>query len=288
MNFSANYEKTKQLFEEKLYALIDGLNNTDATLKDAMAYSVKAGGKRFRPVLMIETAKALEVSIEEIMPFALAIELIHTYSLIHDDLPCMDNDDFRRGKPTNHKVFGEAIAVLAGDALLNLAYETTFRAIGGIYKVNACRILSRFAGYSGMIGGQATDVLSEGKALDTETLNFIHQNKTGKLITASVLVASSISGDKYINELREYGENIGLLFQITDDILDALSTSETLGKTVGKDQKANKLTFVSLYGVEKSKELANQCLQNALKSIQDVENNEFLVELAKYIVDRKS
>ncbi|MBO5713626.1 MAG: polyprenyl synthetase family protein [Clostridia bacterium] len=288
MNFNAKYEETKKYFEEKLYSLIDNLSISDETLKTAMAYSVKAGGKRFRPVLMIETAKMLEVNIEDIMPFALAIELIHTYSLIHDDLPCMDNDDFRRGKPTSHKVFGEALAVLAGDALLNLAYETMLRGIGGIYKVNASRLLSRFAGYQGMIGGQATDVLSEGKALDEETLNYIHQNKTGKLITAAVLVASCVSGDKYINELRTYGENIGLLFQITDDILDALSTSNELGKTVGKDEKAKKLTFVTLYGIEKSKQMAQDCLNNAINAISDVDDNEFLIELAKYILDRKS
>ena len=288
MNFNTNYQFTKDLFEKELYAFIDKLSLSDEVLIEAIKYSVKAGGKRIRPVLMIETAKLLGVSIEEIMPFAISIELIHTYSLIHDDLPAMDNDDYRRGKLTNHKVYGEAMAILAGDALLNLAYETMLRASLSINKMNATRLISRFAGYKGMIGGQATDVRYEGKPLDEEVLKFIHANKTGKLLTASVLAPSCIAGDVYIENLRQYGENLGMLFQVTDDILDATSTTDVLGKTVLKDAKSNKLTFVSLYGVDKAKQLALNYYNNAINSIKNVSGNDFLLGLAEYVLQRKS
>ena len=288
MNFNTDYQFTKDLFEKELYAFIDKLSLSDEVLIEAIKYSVKAGGKRIRPVLMIETAKLLGVSIEEIMPFAISIELIHTYSLIHDDLPAMDNDDYRRGKLTNHKVYGEAMAILAGDALLNLAYETMLRASLSINKMNATRLISRFAGYTGMIGGQATDVRYEGKPLDEEVLKFIHANKTGKLLTASVLAPSCIAGDVYIENLRQYGENLGMLFQVTDDILDATSTTDVLGKTVLKDAKSNKLTFVSLYGVDKAKQLAVNYYNNAINSIKNVSGNDFLLGLAEYVLQRKS
>ena len=288
MNFNTNYQFTKDLFEKELYAFIDKLSLSDEVLIEAIKYSVKAGGKRIRPVLMIETAKLLGVSNEEIMPFAISIELIHTYSLIHDDLPAMDNDDYRRGKLTNHKVYGEAMAILAGDALLNLAYETMLRASLSINKMNATRLISRFAGYTGMIGGQATDVRYEGKPLDEEVLKFIHANKTGKLLTASVLAPSCIAGDVYIENLRQYGENLGMLFQVTDDILDATSTTDVLGKTVLKDAKSKKLTFVSIYGVEKAKQLALNYYNNAINSIKNVSGNDFLLGLAEYVLQRKS
>lgn len=288
MNFNTNYQSTKDLFEKELYSFIDGLSLSDEVLIEAIKYSVKAGGKRIRPVLMIETAKLLGVSVEDIMPFAISIELIHTYSLIHDDLPAMDNDDYRRGKLTNHKVYGEAMAILAGDALLNLAYETMLRASLSINKMNATRLISRFAGYTGMIGGQATDVRYEGKPQDAEVLKFIHANKTGKLLTASVLAPSCIAGDAYIDNLRQYGENLGMLFQVTDDILDATSTTDVLGKTVLKDAKSNKLTFVSIYGVEKAKQLAVNYYNNAINSIKNVSGNDFLLGLAEYVLQRKS
>ena len=288
MNFNTNYQFTKDLFEKELYAFIDKLSLSDEVLIEAIKYSVKAGGKRIRPVLMIETAKLLGVSVEDIMPFAISIELIHTYSLIHDDLPAMDNDDYRRGKLTNHKVYGEAMAILAGDALLNLAYETMLRASLSINKMNATRLISRFAGYTGMIGGQATDVRYEGKPLDEEVLKFIHANKTGKLLTASVLAPSCIAGDVYIENLRQYGENLGMLFQVTDDILDATSTTDVLGKTVLKDAKSKKLTFVSIYGVEKAKQLALNYYNNAINSIKNVSGNDFLLGLAEYVLQRKS
>ena len=214
MNFNNAYNEVKSLYETTLYNFIDSLSLANETLLNSIKYSVKAGGKRIRPILMLETAKMLGVDINEVMPFAISIELIHTYSLIHDDLPSMDNDDYRRGKLTNHKVFGENMAILAGDALLNLAYENLFRNSNNVYKLNASRLISRFAGYTGMISGQATDVESEGKEFNEETLKYIHENKTGKLILASVLTSSCLCGDKHIENLRVYGENLGLLFQI--------------------------------------------------------------------------
>lgn len=288
MNFNTEFNKTKEFFEKELYAFIDNLTGSDETLLDAMRYSVKAGGKRIRPVLMLKTAEMLGVSTADVMPFALAMECIHTYSLIHDDLPSMDNDDFRRGKLTSHKVYGEAMAILTGDALLNLAYEIVFRSVGGINKINAARVLSSFAGFSGMVGGQATDVKTECKNIDSETLEFIHKNKTGKLITASVLVPSCLAGDKFMCELRTYGENLGMLFQITDDILDATSNAETLGKSVNKDEKSGKLTYVTLYGLTEAKNLAVKIYNETVKSVSMLTGNDFLLDLAEYVLNRKS
>ena len=178
-NFNSEYQEIKLFFEEELYKKLDSLVGVEPTLLNAMKYSVKAGGKRIRPVLMLLTAKALNVNLNYIMPYAIAIEFIHTYSLIHDDLPAMDNDDYRRGKLTNHKVFGEAMAILAGDALLNLAYETMLRANSSIADINASRILALYAGASGMISGQALDIINENNALASEELlKNIHYNKT--------------------------------------------------------------------------------------------------------------
>lgn len=283
-----NFNDEKELFEKDLYEFIDGLTDSDETLLDAMRYSVKAGGKRIRPILMLKTAEMLGVERKEVLPFAIAIELIHTYSLIHDDLPAMDNDDYRRGKLTNHKVYGEAMAILAGDGLLNLAYEVILRNVSGINKINAARLISRFAGFGGMIGGQASDVNNEGKPCDENTLKFIHANKTGKLITASVLAASCLSGDKYIAELKRYGENLGLLFQITDDVLDVSSTKEVLGKSINKDVNSGKTTYVTTYGLEKAKQLAKDAYLDAVDAVKDIKNNDFLVDFAKLVFERKS
>ena len=294
MNFNLRYEQTKTLFESKLYEFIDGLSYSNDTLISAIKYNVKSGGKRIRPVLMLETAKLLNVNENEVMPFAIAIELIHTYSLIHDDLPAMDNDDYRRGNLTTHKVYGEAVAILTGDALLNLAYEVVFRNLSGIYGINAARLLSRFAGYTGMIGGQATDVLNEkgieinDKISSEELLNYIHENKTGKLILASALIPSCLSGDKNISILREYGQNLGLLFQVTDDILDFTATFKELGKSIGKDENSNKVTFVTVYGLEKAKQLAVEYYNKTINAVSSLEGCKFLIDLAKFVLERKN
>lgn len=286
MKFIDKYNNYKNYFETELYKKIDNLSNANETLISAMKYSVKAGGKRVRPTLMLMTASVLCVNFEEIMPFAIALELIHTYSLIHDDLPSFDNDDYRRGKLTNHKVYGENVAILAGDALLNLAYEICFRNIEGVASINASRILSMFAGYQGMIDGQANDILFNGD-LNEDLLYKIHQNKTGKLITCATIIPSCFCEDKYFIELKNFGEKLGLLFQITDDILDATSTLEDLGKTPNKDEEQNKLTFVNLYGLEKSKELAKKVYNEGLEILNLIEDSEILKDFLTYVYERK-
>lgn len=286
-NFNSEYQEIKLLFEEELYKKLDSLVGVEPTLLNAMKYSVKAGGKRIRPVLMLLTAKALNVNLNYIMPYAIAIEFIHTYSLIHDDLPAMDNDDYRRGKLTNHKVYGEAMAILAGDALLNLAYETMLRTNNSIADINASRILALYAGASGMISGQALDIINENNALASEELlKNIHYNKTGKLITACTIIPSCFSNNAYFDELKNYGENLGLLFQITDDLLDVTANFEDLGKTLNKDATENKVTFVSLYGLEGAKERAKNVYENAVAYATLVENGEVLVEVAKMVYER--
>lgn len=288
--FKDKYNEYKDLFEVEFNKKINELNYVDKTLEKAVKYSLTAGGKRIRPVLILMIADVLGVDKQEVMPFALAIEFIHTYSLIHDDLPAMDNDDYRRGNLTNHKVFGEAMAILAGDALLNSAYEICFRAITSHKAINASRILSNFAGGCGMVGGQAIDILSENdKSLfNEETLNKIHLNKTGKLIIASTMIPSCFANDKYLVELRNFGENLGLLFQITDDILDYTSTKEELGKSVMKDKNSNKLTYVNLFGLDKAKVLLETVYNNALESVKTIPNSQILVDFITYCKDRKN
>lgn len=288
--FKDKYNEYKSLFELEFNKKINELCYVDKTLEKAVKYSLTIGGKRVRPVLMLMVADVLGVDKREVMPFAIAIEFIHTYSLIHDDLPAMDNDDYRRGNLTNHKVFGEAMAILAGDALLNSAYEICFRAVGSHKTINASRILSNFAGGNGMVGGQALDILSEtDKSLyNEETLNKIHLNKSGKLIIASTIIPSCFSNDKYLIELKQYGENLGLLFQITDDILDYTSTKEILGKSVMKDKNSNKLTYVNLFGIESAKQYANKVYDLAIESLKSIENSQILVDFANYCKDRNN
>ncbi len=288
MNFKEEYDSYKLLFETELNNKLNSLTNVEPKLLEAMKYSVNVGGKRFRPVLMLMTATTLGLEVKTVMPYAIALELIHTYSLIHDDLPAMDNDDFRRGNPTNHKVYGEAIAILAGDALLNLAYEILFREINSIYSLNACRILSNFAGAQGMVGGQAIDVnLTNSNTFNEEDLHKMHLNKTGKLIIASTVIPSCFAGDECFAILREYGENLGLLFQITDDLLDVTATFEELGKTIGKDENENKLTFVSLYGYDGALKKANEVYLKVIDCAKQIPNSKLLVAMADFVYNRK-
>lgn len=226
---------------------------------EAMGYSVFAGGKRMRPILMLAACEAEGGSAEDVMPFACAMEMIHTYSLIHDDLPEMDNDDLRRGRPTCHKQFDQGIAVLAGDGLLTYAFEIMLKkaCMSGEDKyVRAAEIIARYAGSEGMLVGQVVDVVSEGKKIDAKTLEYIHKNKTGGLIKASLMSGAIIAGASH-NIVKEYelmGEKLGLAFQIKDDILDVTSTSEVLGKPVFSDEKNDKVTYVSMYGLENARE----------------------------------
>ncbi|MDR2751504.1 MAG: polyprenyl synthetase family protein [Clostridiales bacterium] len=240
---------------EKLLAMRDPI-----ILWEAMRYSVFAGGKRLRPQLLAGACLGLGGSIEEALPFACAVEMIHTYSLIHDDLPAMDDDDLRRGMPTSHKMFGQGMAILAGDGLLNLAYETMLAACGSMGDkmgrgVKAASILAKAAGSSGMVAGQSVDILSENKKIDERTLLYMHANKTSALISASLEAGGILAGcgASCARSLKEAGEKLGLAFQIRDDLLDITETTENLGKPANSDLKSNKSTYVSLFGIERAK-----------------------------------
>lgn len=268
-------------------------------LKSSMLYSLTAGGKRVRPILCIAAYEACggERS-DEIVPLASALEFIHTYSLVHDDLPSMDNDDLRRGKPTNHKLYGEAIAILAGDALLTEAfYILSSHAAKKNLKVSPnsiLKVISEVAheiGAYGMVGGQAQDILSEGSEPNEEILSFIHLKKTAAFISISVKIGGILAEcDHYrIECLREYGENIGLSFQIIDDILDVEGNTDELGKPAGSDERKNKMTYPRLYGIEKSKEKAKEAISKAILSLKDFDSKaDNLREIATYLLSRKS
>ncbi len=259
-------------------------------LFESIRYSLTAGGKRIRPILVLESAKSVGMkNIDDILDIAVATEFIHTYSLIHDDLPSMDNDDLRRGKPTNHKVFGEAIAILAGDGLLTYAFEliSKNKSVEPLKLLKVINILSNGTGIYGMVGGQAADILAEeGRFKDIE---FIHLHKTAKFLESCCWIGGVLgNGDKHQQKaLKDYGRYIGLAFQIQDDILDEIGNTEKLGKTVGKDKESNKLTFPSIYGIEKSKEIAQEYLEKALKNIEILNSKEILEHIARYIVERE-
>ena len=263
------------------------------TIYQAMRYSLLAGGKRLRPILCLATCELTGGSIDIAMPTACALEMIHTMSLIHDDLPAMDNDDYRRGKLTNHKVYGEDIAILAGDGLLAYAFEyvaanTHNVPAERIVQVIAC--LGRTVGAEGLVGGQVLDLESEGKPdISSQTLTFIHTHKTGALLEASVVSGAILAGASAedIAKLSRYAQNIGLAFQIIDDILDITATDEELGKTAGKDLQAQKATYPSLWGIEKSKAQAQKLIDEAIAQLATYEEKaESLRAIANYIVTR--
>ena len=267
-----------------------------AVLQEAMLYSLFAGGKRIRPILAMAAYEACGRSAAEIVPYAATLELIHTYSLIHDDLPAMDNDDLRRGKPTNHKVFGEAVAILAGDALLTEAFcilsDPSFcPSVRGDDLLQASKEIASASGSQGMVAGQVQDILSENAEPDGETLQFIHRHKTAALVRASVKVGGILSGSggEKIGALTRYGENIGHAFQVVDDILDVVGKTEELGKTVGSDEKINKMTYPRLYGLERSRGIAEQLVTDALSSL-DIFSSEAdsLREIARYLLARRN
>lgn len=275
--------------EEELERLAPGEMEPPETIHKAMRYSLFAGGKRIRPVLCVEAARAVRGEDPEgIYAVAGALEMIHTYSLIHDDLPALDNDDLRRGRPTNHKVFGEAMAILAGDALLTLAFEVLGR-------VGDARLVAELAGASGtvggMIGGQVFDLEGENAAPTAELLERIHRAKTGALLRASVRMGAmhAGAGEEQLAALSRYGEHIGLAFQIVDDVLDVEQSSEMLGKTAGKDAEQHKVTFPAVYGLERSKAMAEEERQRAHAALAGFgESARRLRELADLIVERKS
>lgn len=256
---------------------------------EAMAYSLEAGGKRLRPMLVLEFCRLAGGDVEKAMPFACAVEMIHTYSLIHDDLPCMDNDDMRRGKPSCHKAFGEATALLAGDALLTKAFEMLSKAeLPPERIVKAAAILSRCAGIDGMIGGQAVDLLNEAQAPDFDILELTCRLKTAALLQAACLLGTAAAGnDQMTDKAREYGLNLGLAFQIVDDILDVTGDSALLGKPVGSDAENGKTTFVTLCGLEKARELAEKYSRGAVEVLAQIPGSEDLSRLTEQLLLRK-
>jgi geranylgeranyl diphosphate synthase type II len=296
VNFTDELTNLSSLVEEYLETYFDKLNEEveEKTLIQAMRYSLMAGGKRIRPVLSLAVAKMLGILINEIMPIAAAIEMIHTYSLIHDDLPAMDNDDYRRGKPTNHKVFGEAMAVLAGDALLNEAAELLLK-VSAQAKENmgnaleAAYIVISSAGKLGMIAGQVLDMESEGKQISAETLKTMHKKKTGALLKASIMAPAvyARANSQVRKALEDYADCIGITFQIKDDILDVESTIEDLGKPIGSDEKNKKTTYVTLYGIKNAKELLEDITSQAINALMPLgETAWFLKETALYLASR--
>jgi geranylgeranyl diphosphate synthase type II len=263
-------------------------------IHEAMRYSVFAGGKRLRPVLTIAACEAVGGAAESVLPTACAIELIHTYSLMHDDLPAMDNDDYRRGRLTSHRVYGEAIAILAGDGLLTLAFNFITKnmetGMDPARVMAVIREVSEAAGTLGMIGGQVVDMESQNKQTSLETLNYIHNHKTGALFKAAVRVGGILAGATSLElaALTDYAENLGLAFQITDDILDVEGDFSLLGKPVGSDEKNNKATYPALVGLEQSKHIAKKCAADAGESLRIFgENGRYLKEIAAYLLDRR-
>jgi geranylgeranyl diphosphate synthase type II len=281
----------KHLVEQKLDLLVP-VNSDIPVITEAMRYSLLAGGKRLRPILAIMSCELLGGNEEKVLPFACCIEMIHTYSLIHDDLPSMDNDDLRRGKPTNHKVFGDGYAILAGDALLNYAFETMAGIVlnnQSFEYIRAMDVISRSAGISGMIGGQCIDLYSENKEIDIATLKMMHSKKTGALITASLATGAIIAKghEEDINNIIKFGDLIGLAYQIADDILDVSGSESKLGKGVNKDACVHKSNFISFYGMDKSRQIAEELIEEAKLNLDKygIRGN-YLKELADYIIRR--
>lgn len=308
MNFDNELKNRVTHIEEMIASYLPEENGWQKTVIEAMNYSVLAGGKRLRPMLIEETYKFFGGNGKEIEPFMAAIEMIHTYSLVHDDLPAMDNDEYRRGRKTTHVVYGEAMAILAGDGLLNYAFETATKAffiedIKDIRAVSrALSILAKKAGIYGMIGGQTADIEAENISLSDEKyenhpweehLLFIHEHKTAALIQASMLVGAILAGatESQLDVIEQAGYDIGVAFQIQDDILDITSTFEELGKPIGSDEKNNKMTYVSLKGLEQATQDQKMMSTRAITSLEKLGNengfsNEFLMELIKSLITR--
>ena len=249
------FNEYRRIIDEALIPTLSSLGDIPSPLWEAMSYSLEAGGKRIRPALLLAACEMAGGDGETALPFACALEMIHTYSLIHDDLPAMDNDDLRRGQPTNHKVFGENVAILAGDGLLNAAAEVMAASavkIGDLRGIRAMEIIMRHAGVTGMIAGQSEDVTSEGQEPKEDIVRYIHEHKTADLLEAAVEAGLALAGagEDEIGAGREYALHIGLAFQMTDDLLDVTGSEDRMGKSTGKDQEQNKMTWVALKGVE--------------------------------------
>ncbi len=291
LKFQEYYENQQKIVNNFLEQRMNkkGISKVD----DAMIYSLNAGGKRIRPILLMATAEALGKKGYNYLPVACGLEMIHTYSLIHDDLPCMDNDDYRRGKLTNHKIYGEAMAVLAGDGLLTLAFEVMLeqKNVDPTALIETVREVAMCAGNFGMVGGQALDLAAEGKSISAEELRTMHAAKTGALFIAAVRSGAHLAGanEQELLALTKFADLLGLAFQITDDILDVTGNSQNLGKMVGSDTKNDKCTYVTLYGLPAAKELAKKTIDEALMCLEMFgEKANYLREIAKILTERKS
>lgn len=291
------FDEYKALIDEHLMDFIPNIDNKSISLYESMKYSLTAGGKRIRPVLLLAACEFAGGNVMEAVPYACAVEYIHTYSLIHDDLPAMDNDDLRRGLPTNHKVYGEALAILAGDGLLNCAFEAITKDML-LYldspdkikkRIKAANEIAKGAGCRGMIAGQVSDMEAENAPASNELLEYIHLNKTGALFTASIKAGLYLGNGtpEMLSDFTKYGENLGLAFQIADDILDVVGTTEELGKEAGSDEKQHKNTYISINGLEAAQKRLEELTSNALSSIEYYyDNAEFFNNLVMDLAKR--
>lgn len=287
---TGEFDRVRQLVEKRLEALFTD-NVPEKTLAQAMRYSLLAGGKRIRPVLAVKFCTALGGSEKDVLDAACAIELLHTYSLIHDDLPCMDDDDLRRGKPTNHKVYGECTAVLAGDALQAEAFDLLLVApLPADRVVKMAGALAHAAGLYGICGGQALDIDGEGKTLTAGEVEKIHSLKTAALLVACAKIGVFAAGgdEAQLSAAAQYAENIGIAFQIRDDVLDVTATTEELGKNAGSDDENRKSTFVTMYGIDRCLEIIAEKTEAAKAAVKDFPHPEFLIWLADYLAGRKN
>ena len=286
--FKETLDAYRVQFDEALGEYCKDWQIKPAVLGESIRYSLAAGGKRLRPVLMFAVAKMLGGRLQDVSGFAVALEMIHTYSLIHDDLPAMDNDDYRRGKPSNHRMFGEANAILAGDALLNTAFSLLFAEVSrGTEHLYAARCLCDAAGAGGMIAGQSADLLyTSAEQVSPEELEFVYEHKTGRLITAPLAMAAILSGSYYF-EMKQFGHNLGILFQITDDILDEVGSFEKMGKTLGKDKASGKLTCVKVYGLPASRLQADLYAEKCHRILEAIDKDvSFFHALVDYVRNR--
>jgi len=285
-------EECRARIEAALHLYLPLTDARPQTLHESLRYSVLSPGKRLRPTLTLAAAEAVGGRDEDVMPTACALECIHVFSLIHDDLPCMDNDDYRRGRLTNHKVYGDAMALLAGDALLALAFQLIAENVATAPAdrvLPTLRLIAEASGTWGMVGGQVVDMESQGQEVTTETLHYIHAHKTGALLTASVLAGAMLAGatPAQVDSLRAYGGHIGLAFQIADDILDVTGDEAKIGKPVGSDEERDKATYPKLYGLDESRRRAHAEVEAALKTLADFDGKaEPLRAIARYIVER--
>ena len=297
MNFQEELTKKTKEIEAVIREYLPAEEGFSRTMAQAMNYSMLAGGKRLRPMLMQETFRLFGGCGKLVQPFMAGMEMIHTHSLIHDDLPALDNDDYRRGRLTTHKVYGEAMGILSGVALLNYAYETMLQAFVMAETlqqkeavIDALQVIAEKTGIHGMLGGQSVDVENDGKPLEREMLDYIYKNKTSALIEASMMTGAVLAGasEEELEVVEQAAENIGLAFQIQDDILDLTSTAEELGKPIGSDLRNEKTTYVSLYGMREAEEAVEEYSKEAVEILENLsEENEFLDQLIVSLIHRK-